>query len=156
METILKDTAATPSGFRVIQNNHLVQSINKGNRLFHQLDLSYIGEDIFYHGWIGYRSDEQIIEVLTGHFLELFAKHRCKKMLIDNRQMTGSFAALNSWLSETYMPQLISLGLEYNAVVYPDNVFSQLAVEDWDQKVVGFENRSFPSLDQALIWLRKV
>jgi hypothetical protein len=52
------------------------------------------------------------------------------------------------------MPKLIGLGLKNNAVVLPQNIFAQLAVEDWDKKVGGFVSRNFGSVSDAINWLK--
>ena len=156
METQIKDYTQTKTRFKVIKKGDIYESINKTNQVFHRLDLSYLNQGIFFHGWIGYRTNEQIKEVLEGHFIELFLKHKPKKMLIENSKMTGTFAAINDWLSTYFMPKMIRAGLTHNAVVFPENIFAQLAVEDWDQKVGGFHNRSFKSLSEALDWLKSV
>lgn len=156
METKIKDFTQTKTGFKVIQTGNTIQSINKMDQVFHEIDLTYLKEGILYHGWIGYRTNDQIKEVLDGHFVELYNKHKCSKMLIENSKMTGTFSAINDWLNDYFMPKMINSGLTHNAVVFPENIFAQLAVEDWDQKVGGFHNKSFKSTSEALTWLRSV
>ena len=154
METKIKDFTQTQTGFKVVQNGDLIQSINKMGQVFHQIDTKYLKEGILFHGWIGYRTNDQIKEVLDGHFMELYNKHKCKKMLIENSKMTGTFASINDWLTNVFMPKMIRMGLSFNAVVFPENIFAQMAVEDWDQKVGGFHNKSFGTVNEALSWLR--
>jgi hypothetical protein len=156
MDMLIKDYAQTKTEFKVEKKGEVYQSINKMGQVFHFLDLNYLKEGIFYHGWIGYRTNEQIKEVLDGHFMELYRKQKCTKMMIENSKMTGTFAALNDWLNTYFMPKMINQGLTHNAVVFPENVFAQLSVEDWDQKVGGFHNKSFKSISEALSWLRSV
>lgn len=156
METQIKNYTETKTGFRVVQNGNIIQSINKSKQVFHEIDTSYLKEGIIFHGWVGYRTNDQMKEVLDGHFLELCLKNKCKKMLIENTRMTGTFAAINDWLAQYYMPKLISTGLAMNAVVLPENIFAQLAVDDWDQKIGGFHSRNFNNLDKALEWLRTI
>ena len=156
METIIKDFTETTSKFRVIQEGHKILSLHRSGEVFHFIDQNYLNRGILFHGWVGYRKNEQIIEVLEGHFWDTFMKFPCKKMLIENSKMTGSFSGINEWLSNTFMPRMIENGLTHNAVVFPANIFAQLAVEDWDQKVGGFHNRSFKSESEALTWLKMV
>lgn len=156
METLVKDYAQTKNGFKVIQEEHKILSLQKTGEAFHFIDQNYLNRGILFHGWIGYRKKEQIIEVLEGHFWDTFIKYPCKKMLIENSKMTGSFSGINNWLTNTFMPRMIEKGLKQCAVVYPANIFAQLAVEDWDQKVGGFHNKSFKSEGEALTWLKMV
>ena len=142
--------------FRVERRNEMVESVNSQNQVFHFIDLNYLKEDIFFHGWIGNRTDEQIKAVIEGHFIELFEKYRCTKTLIQNEAMTGSFSGLNIWVADYFMPKMISMGLKYNAVVLPKNLFAQLSVADWDNKITGFTSRNFKSSEEALTWLRSI
>lgn len=156
MERQIKDFNETETGFKVVQNGNKIESVNKMGKVFHSIDISYASKGVFYHGWIGYRSNEQIKEVLEGHFMDLFLKHRCRKMLINNKEMTGTFSAINDWLVSEFMPKMLQKGLTHNAVVLPGNLFAQLAVEDWDQKIGTFHNRNFKSNEEAIKWLEAV
>jgi hypothetical protein len=124
--------------------------------MFHFIDLNYKKDGIFFHGWVDYRTNEQIKEVLDGHFIDMFRTSGCKKMLIENTKMTGSFSGINDWLGEYFMPKMIKMGLTANAVVLPSDIFSQLAVEDWDEKVRGFVTRNFGNLNEGLNWLKSL
>lgn len=156
MKTQIKDYTQTKTQFKIVKEGQIYRSINKADEVFHFLDLNYLNEGIFYHGWLGYRTNDQIKEVLDGHFIEIYMKHKCKKMLIENSKMTGTFAAINDWLNTYFMPKMINEGLSSTAVVFPQNVFAHMAVEGWDQKVGGFHNKSFKSIPEALTWLRSV
>ncbi len=155
METIIKDYEQTKSKFKVVQEGNMVKSYNQMGQEFHFIDLDYLKEGILFHGWVGFRSSEQLKEVLDGHFFDIFTKNGCKKMVINNVKMTGSFSSVNDWLGNEFMPKMVSKGLTDNAVVLPGNVFAQLAVEDWDQKVGGFTTKNFPTLEEGLTWIRQ-
>lgn len=155
METVIKNYEQSKSGIKVVQNGKMIKSYNRMGQEFHFIDLNYLSEGILLHGWVGFRSSEQLMEVLDGHFFEVFSQNPCRKMLINNIQMTGSFSSVNDWLANDFMPKMINKGLTDNAVVLPANVFASLAVEDWDKKVGGFTTKNFKSLDEGLTWLRK-
>jgi hypothetical protein len=131
----------------------MVESVNKLNQVFHFVDLSYTKVDIFYQGWIGYRSIEQMKDVLEGHFVKLFQENPCKSMLMEGSRMSGSFSDINNWFAMTYMPKLMNLGLKNIAVVLPENIFAQLATKDWTKKLRGFNVKTFSSLSEALTWV---
>lgn len=156
MERLIKEvTNENPlHRFKVVQEGDIVKSINGRGKVFHFIDLSYKKEGIFFHGWIDYRTNEQIKDVLDGHFIEIYKSSGCKKMLIENTRMTGSFSGINEWLGEYFMPKMINMGLSSNAVVLPGDIFSKLAVEDWDEKVSGFVTRNFGDLNEAVGWLK--
>jgi hypothetical protein len=155
-EVVIKEMTAKTDDFRVIQRGSLVESINKTNQVFHVIDLAYAKQGIFFHSWIGYRTVDQLKQVLDGHFAKLYAQYKCKGMVIEISRMEGSFASANDWFASYFMPKLVSYGMQYSAVVLPANVFAQLAVDDWNNKVGGFITRNFGSANEALAWLRSV
>jgi hypothetical protein len=152
-EVIIKPATTQIIDFRIVQRGTTVESINKLNQVFHFIDLSYAKVDIFYQGWIGYRSNEQMKRVLEGHFMKLYQQNHCRKMLIENSRMSGSFSDINNWFAMEFMPRLFKMGLKHIAVVLPQNIFAQLAVKDWSDKLKGFNNGNFESLSEALNWL---
>ena len=157
MEKVIKDfSSKLIHGFKVVEDGNLIKSINRQGKMFHFIDTNYKKDGIIFHGWVDYRTNEQIKDVLSGHFIEIFQKSGCKKMLIENSKMTGSFSGINDWLGEHLMPKLIRMGLTSNAVVLPADIFSQLAVEDWDEKITGFVSRNFGNLNEALNWLKSL
>lgn len=154
-ETVIKE-ATSKDDFKVIQTGQIVDSINQANQVFHTIDLSYAKEGIMYHSWIGYRSNDQLKQVLDGHFVKFYEQNKFKKMVIEISKMSGSFDAANDWMATYFMPKLVKLGLAYSAVVVPANVFAQVSTEEWNKKVGGFTTRSFGSSKDALTWLRSV
>lgn len=155
METVIKDFNQVKNGFKVLQKGDLIQSVNKMGQTFHTIDLSYASRGIFYHSWEGYRTNDQFIEVLQGHFIDYYSKYRCSKMLTDTSKMTGTFAAVNEWLANEFTPKLISFGFTKHAVVLASNIFAQLAAEEYEMKVSGLTNRNFGSLKDGLKWLEE-
>lgn len=140
--------------FKVVRRGNIVESINKLNQVFHFIDLSYASQGIIFHGWVGYRTNDQIKDVLDGHFMKFYEQYKCKGMVIENSKMSGTFSEINDWLAGYFMPKMILLGLKNCAVVLPQNIFAQLAVEDWDKKVGGFVTRNFGTVNDALNWLK--
>lgn len=153
-DTVVNEVLAQYADFKVVRKGQMIESINKLNQVFHFIDLSYTKQDIFFHGWLGYRTNEQIKDVLDGHFMKLYQQYKCKNMIIENTKMSGTFTEINDWLAGYFMPKMILHGLRNNAVIFPKNVFAQLAVEDWDKKVGGFASRNFDSISDAIAWLK--
>ena len=157
MEKVIKDISSKSlHAFKVVEDGNLIKSINRQGKMFHYIDLSFKKDGIFFHGWVNYRTNEQIKEVLDGHVLNTFRVLDCKKTLVDSTKMTGSFSGINDWLGEYYMPKLIRMGLTANAVVLPSDIFSQIAVDDWDEKIGGFVTRNFGSQNEAVNWLKSI
>jgi hypothetical protein len=154
-EIVLKEITNAQDDYKVVQKGDMVESLNKMNQVFHFIDLSYAKkEGIMFHGWIGYRSNEQLKSVLDGHFANIYNQYKFKNMVIEISKMSGAFNEANDWMATYFMPKLVSFGLQKSAVVLPANVFSQLAVDDWNEKVSGFQSRNFGSVNDALTWLR--
>jgi hypothetical protein len=153
-EIVLKEATNQKDDYRVVQRGNRIESFNKLNQVFHYIDLDYLKQGIMFHGWIGFRTTEQLKGVLDGHFMDFYKKHRCKSALVESTKMSGSFNEANDWLAGVFMPKLIGMGLTKVGVVLPHNVFAQMAVDDWDKKVGGFASRNFGSLNDAVSWLK--
>ncbi|MBS2099237.1 hypothetical protein [Carboxylicivirga linearis] len=151
---VIKDYDQSTSGLKVVKEGNIIKSYNRMGKEFHFIDTSYLSKGILFHGWIGFRTGDQIKEVLSGHLYEMFEQNKCTNMIIDNRKMEGSFSSVNDWLANDYMPSLIKLGLSNNGVVLPANVFAKLAVDDWDKKVSGFATRNFDNTEAAISWVQ--
>jgi hypothetical protein len=154
-EIIIRE-ATSKDDFRVIQKGQVIESINKSAQVFHTIDLSYAKDGILFHSWIGYRTNDQLKQVLDGHFAKIYEQHKFKKMIIENSKMSGSFDEANDWMATYFMPKLVKLGLQYVAVVLPANVFAKISVEEWDKKIGGFTSRNFGSSNEAFVWLRSL
>jgi hypothetical protein len=152
-ELIIREAISQVNDFRIVEMGTMVESVNKLNQVFHFVDLSYTKVDIFYQGWIGYRSTDQMKDVLEGHMVKLFQQNPCKNMLMESSRMSGSFSDINNWFALTYMPKLMNLGLKSIAIVLPENIFAQLAVKEWCKKLRGFNIKTFSSLSEALTWV---
>lgn len=153
-EIVLKEATNQKDDYRVVQRGNMVESINKLNQVFHYIDLNYLKQGIMFHGWVGFRTTDQMKAVLEGHFMDIYRKNRCKGALVESTKMSGSFNEANDWLAGVFMPKLIGMGLTKVAVVLPHNIFAQMAVDEWDKKVGGFSSRNFGSLEDAITWLK--
>jgi hypothetical protein len=153
-EIVLKEASTHKDDYRVVQRGDLVESINKLNQVFHYIDLAYLKQGIIFQGWTGFRTAEQMKGVLGGHFMDIYKKNPVKSSLVESTKMSGSFNEVNEWLATVYMPKLVSLGLTKVGVVLPHNIFAQMAVDEWDKKVGGFQSRNFGSVNDAVTWLK--
>ena len=153
-EIVLKEMTNQKDDFKVVQKGNMIESINKMNSVFHYIDLSYTKQGILFHGWVGFRTTEQLKGVLDGHFMDVFKQYKCKNSLVESSKMNGSFDDANEWMATIFMPRLIGMGLKNVAVVLPQNIFAQIAVEGWDRRINGFLSRNFGSVNDALTWLK--
>lgn len=154
-QTVIKDRAQSGTGLLVVQDGNKIQTINRAEQLIHSIELDYVPYQILVHRWIGYRTNEQFKEIIDGHFMDLFRKNRCTKVVVDISEMTGTFNGINDWMAEYLMPKLVTLGFRASAVILPKNIFVKLSADEWEEKTSGFTNRNFEKFPDALIWLKK-
>jgi hypothetical protein len=152
---IIKENAHI-GGFKVIRRQHYIETVNNLNQMVHYIDLSYAKADILFHGWVGFRTNDQMKEILNGHFRDVFDDYRCKCMLTDCSRMKGSFSEINEWYISSFMPELASLGLQYNAIILPVDNLAQISVRDWKEKCKVVKSVTFNSLSDAINWLALV
>ena len=152
---VIKEKVQQVGGFKVIKKGNIIESYNNLNQVFHFVDLSYVQAGILYHGWVGFRSNEQLKEIMDGHLLDILKGNRCQNMLLDTSRMSGSFSETNDWCATYYMPKLKSAGLKNIAAVLPKDIFAQLAMKDWLKGAAskGFNSAGFVSLADGINWL---
>ena len=105
--------------------------------------------------WTG--AFESVVNFTNGLMLVLdnIREFRSKKWLTDFRRIDGDFSFANPFLSEMLVPRAINYGLEFEAVVVPDTIFSRMSVKETIKKVKNLEIRIFGSLDDATDWLNE-
>jgi hypothetical protein len=78
---------------------------------------------------------------------------KAKKWLADLSEIEGDFEFAKSFIAETIVPQAMSHGLQFEALVLPDNIFAMLSVQETLQKINNLEIRIFGTVDEAKQWL---
>jgi len=140
-------------GFKVLYRQHFIETVDQSGQVIHYIDLSYAKADIIYHGWVGYRTNIQMKEILAGHFRDIYNDYRCRCMLTDCSKMKGDFSEAVEWYNSSLGPDLASLGLEYNAIILPNDNLAQISVREWQKNSRGFKNVTFAGLNDAINWL---
>jgi hypothetical protein len=152
-EELIKEKKQQVGGFKVVKKGPIVETVNNLGQVFHSADLSYAQAGILYHSWNGFRSNDQLRDVLDGHMMDLCRIYRCKNIIMDCTKMRGSFSDLNDWLTKIYTPKLIAAGIKSLVIVIPEDIFAHLAVKDFGKKVQGINYRSFKALSEAFNWI---
>ncbi|HEY0655611.1 MAG TPA: hypothetical protein VGD65_20900 [Chryseosolibacter sp.] len=106
------------------------------------------------------------VDVWTGNFetIENFTyglmtvlqniKHfNAKKWLADLSRIDGDFEFAKSFIADTIVPQAIRYGLQFEALVLPDNIFAMLSVQETLQKIDHLEICCFGTVEEAKEWL---
>ncbi|XXX74462.1 hypothetical protein WMF30_43125 [Sorangium sp. So ce134] len=128
-----------------------------GNRI-HTIESTYCGQDILTHRWFGEVFDEEIKEVLGGHFVDAFVESKCTKILADLSQWSTSWDGVNDFLRDDLMPRLFAAGLRHLAVFVKryesaDDDANRFALERFANEIDNV-NGSFFSEQAAVEWLR--
>jgi hypothetical protein len=108
------------------------------------------------------------VDVWTGKFespenmtyglmtvLENIKEFRAKKWLADLTKIEGDFEFAKLFIAETVVPQAMRYGLEFEALVLPNNIFAMLSVQETLQKINDLEIRIFGTVEDAKDWLNE-
>jgi hypothetical protein len=108
--------------------------------------------------WLGAPSLEKVKvglqEVLSGVQLT-----KCKQVLMDNRQVKGSWASANEWIVSQWTPLSLKAGLDKVAFVVADNLLVKVSIDNLRQKLVnqkhikGEKIAIFKTEEEAKAWL---
>lgn len=101
--------------------------------------------------WTG--AFESVVNFTNGLMLVLdnLREFRSRKWLTDLRRIEGDFSFANPFMTEMLVPRAIHYGLEFEAIVVPDNIFTRLAATT--RKINNLEIQIFSSMDDATDWL---
>lgn len=150
---IIKEKVQALDGFKVIRKQSFIETYNNLNQQMHYIDLSFAKVGIFNNGWVGFRTNTQMKEILEGHFYEFYDDHRSPHLLTDCSKMKGSFIEIVDWLTNEFMPQMGEIGLKNHSLVLPMDSFAQLTVKDWVKKSQIIKTKGFTTLSEAINWL---
>ena len=107
-----------------------------------------------YNNWIGVLPTEKVIQGCQAT-IDFLREKPCSKMLNDNRQVVGSWNSANEWIAQTWMPQVLALGLKRFALVLSPGIFGQASASEMVTRVgTLFEMRLFQDIELAKAWLR--
>jgi hypothetical protein len=106
------------------------------------------------------------VDIWTGEFetvenftyglmtvLENIREFRAKKWLADLSKIEGNFEFAKSFIADTVVPTAMKYGLEFEALVLPNNIFAMLSVQEALQKINDLEIRIFGTVEEAKKWL---
>ncbi len=158
MKMVIKKSTESLTGISVVKTEGNIETFNVLGRKIHAIESVYFKEGIFTHRWFGDVFDEEIREVLGGHFVDAFIASKCSKMLGDLSQWTSSWDGVNDFLREDVMPRLFAAGLKHGAVFVKGDASAEedanrFALERFENNIQNV-NASFFSEQQALAWLR--
>lgn len=105
--------------------------------------------------WQGFASSYHFRRIYE-RVLELMKKHKCNKLITDNRYMLAFSPSDQKWLVEDWLPRIEDAGLKYSAIIAPKLAAAKSAVEDVVNQVDPdtIEQRYFFSQDEAKEWIK--
>lgn len=152
-DDVIREKVQTLDGFKVIRKQNFIETYNNLNQQMHFIDLSFAKVGIFYNGWVGFRTNNQMKEILEGHFYEFYDDFRCPSLLTDCSKMKGSFTEIVEWLTNEFMPMMGEMGLKNHSLVLPFDSFAQLSINEWAKRSKVIKTKTFPTLSEAINWL---
>jgi hypothetical protein len=158
MKIVLKESTSTRTGISVVKADGCIETFNVLGKRIHSIESLYCQFGILTHRWFGEVFDEEIKEILGGHFVDAFIENRCSKILADLSQWSVSWDGVNDWLRDDLMPRLEEAGLTRLAVFVkgdPAAVMdaNRLALERFENENQHI-NATLFSEQKALEWLR--
>ncbi len=119
------------------------------------LDIEYNREyNYLYCNWKGF----QTVDSVKGggnKILELFRQRRCRKVLNDNRLVTGPWQGAAEWAAKEWFPAMYGAGLKHFAWVVSPSISGQLSIEKTlsEAEMKDEITCTFDSFESAHKWL---
>jgi len=107
-----------------------------------------------YVQWVGKVSLEDLKKSMI-QYTDVLTKQACSYILSDRRISEGNWFEINHWIEHKWAPMAIKAGLQYIAHVTAPMATSQLVSQDLASRIIGFEFKSFESIEDAESWLRE-
>lgn len=140
-------------GLKYEKNGENIFIKNNLNEPVAELSLRYLADGIYNDSWFGYVTSEEYKEIMQGVYLDYFIQSKATRKLCNTLKLsTGMEDETATWFNASLLPQLINAGMQYNALVIPENIFAQLSLSENFNGEEYF--KMFPSEQEALAWLK--
>ena len=107
-----------------------------------------------YNNWIGYQSYENVLAGANA-CLESFVRHKCARLLNDNRQVVGPWDHATDWIASDWTPRALRAGLRCIAHVVDKQTLAGMSAQELHRKVGHiFEMKVFDDMEEAKTWLQ--
>lgn len=162
MLKILKSSTETRTGIRVVEDGDVVETFNILGERIHRIEKPGRIPGIYVARWYGMPLDEEMKEIIGGHFYEIFLECGGPLSLVDMRDCKASWDGINEWQRDEVMPRAYQAGLRRVAMIVPREAAPgeeqvpenhQFAIErfaEGDAHIGGFFSE-----EEALAWLRE-
>ena len=103
--------------------------------------------------WTGPFETEENMKEGLRLVLKNILKYNSKKWLADLSEIEGNFSFAQEYIAHQVVPEAMSYGLRYEALVIPHSIISMLSVQETLQIFNHLELRMFGNIDEAKSWL---
>jgi hypothetical protein len=105
-----------------------------------------------YVNWKGFHNVESVKNGCEK-LLQVLIEKNCKKVLNDNRLVSGPWIGAAEWGSTNWFPRVYAAGVEKFAWIVSPNIFSQMSTEATQVKNKNDKTRTFDDIVEATNWL---
>ncbi len=162
MIKILKRSTETRTGISVVQDGDVVETFNVLGERIHRIEKPGYIPGIFVARWYGTPLNEEMKEIIGGHFFTIFLECGGPLCLIDIRDCKASWDGINDWQRDEIMPKAYEAGLKRVATLLPREAApgEEQVVENHEFAASRFAEDdahigAFFSEQEALDWLRR-
>lgn len=90
-------------------------------------------------------------------YLEVMHGNPCPKLLNSHRELIGPWDFANEWISQTWTPKAIELGMRYMAQVLAPGIYGQMSFHQLHQRIGDMlEVKLFDNEEKARSWLLSI
>jgi hypothetical protein len=117
------------------------------------LDIEFDAEQQYvYVNWKGFHSVESV-KSGCEKLLQLLIEKKCKRVLNDNRMVSGPWLGAAEWGATDWFPRVYAAGVEKFAWIVSANIFSQMSTEATQSKNKSAVTKTFDDYAKAVSWL---
>lgn len=111
--------------------------------------------NLIYLDWNGFLTVD-LVKSGSEELLNVIKQTFCKKVLVDNRKVSGPWQAANQWYETDWNPRAAKAGLTDMAVIMSENIFTQLSLQGFAKVSKGVFTVNIFNADQpARKWLKE-
>ncbi|NBW35499.1 MAG: hypothetical protein EBR30_10870 [Cytophagia bacterium] len=103
--------------------------------------------------WVGKFETKENFVAGLNLVLSNITKYRSKKWLADLTKIEGDFSPMKDYILEFIVPEAKKVGLSFEAVVLPFDIFAMLSVQSTVDEFEDFAIKIFLTVEDAVNWL---
>jgi len=105
--------------------------------------------------WNGFVSEKDYKEGLNK-MIDFYVEKKVNKWIANLTKMEAISPELQDWANNDWFPRALAAGVKFMAVVVPEDVFNQFAVENIMTKVADtLTTHYFSNVDEAKNWIKQ-